>query len=233
MNQTFLRRSVGGSAVAALVLTAAPVVVGTQAAYAAPCNYPDSIPTSTSLTLTRSVAQYTVSNRANVKVSAGSGTPAGQVRINVDGVLRATITLNGSSAGSAALPRLKARATHLVEAVYVANCDHKTSSARKFVSVVRATTKAKPKVVKAKKAVFKATVTATASGARATSGRVVFTVRKANGQKVRTGIKRVRKGVAKVNLKDLAKGRYTVRIKYHGAPNFKPAKKKVKKFRVR
>jgi hypothetical protein len=233
MSSSRVTRSIGGTAVAALVLTAAPAIVGSQAAMAADCTQPEyegSVATSTSLSLTRAIGGYGATNRATVVVSSGAGTPVGQVRIVVDGSTRATFTL-ANGRGSALLPRnLGSRATHSVQAQMVGNNCFKTSSQTKFYTVTKASTSTSTRVLKPRKGVYRARVLAS-TGVTVGGGRVHFVVRR-NGIKVASGLKRVRSGTVKVDLRNLSRGRYVVRATYLGSPNFKGSAKK-KSFRVR
>ena len=227
-----LTRPVLGAAVVALGLTVTSVDLGASRAVAASCPPPyDGQPaSSTTLILQHSVGEYGLPNRASVQVS-GVGAAQGDVRLVVDGVVRATIELDGSGGGSVLLPILRARQTHLVQAQY-RQCTHLASSDSRFYSVLRADTEVAPDVVKRRKAVFKARVRATASEVPVASGRARFTLRRASGQRVGARVQRVRDGVARVNLKNLGRGRYKLRVTYTGAASFEPARRRVTTFRV-
>jgi hypothetical protein len=223
MYKKILGRSVGGTAVAGLLLAAAPVVAGPQVAPMA-CTYPDAVATQTTLTLSRSIAGYGAVTQASIKVTSGAGTPQGQVRLLVNGTPRATYTLSASGEARPNLPRtLKARDTYRIEAAFVENCDYKASSAVKFYTVNKAATRTKAVVVKAKKARFRAIVKAT-TGAVVGGGKVAFVLKK-NGHKIRMKLARVRAGVARVDLPNLGKGSYTITTKYLSNGNFKVSRR--------
>lgn len=229
MFKKVLGRSVGGTAIAGLVLAAAPVAVSPQITLVA-CPYPPANSSATSLSLTRVVGPWGSVNRATAKVTSGAGTVTGQVQFLVNGKVRATLSLSGGSA-TYTLPRgLKARRTHTVLVRYLETCEFDDSQATKFYSVIKAKPRIKATVVKARKAVFKAKVHSV-TGLPAKNGTVVFKVKKGQAT-VRTAVKKVRKGVAKVNVRDLGKGQYVLKVRYLGNKNIKPGKKS-KKFRVR
>ena len=98
MIKKVLGRSAGGTAIAGLILTAAPVTVAPQIVQVA-CPYPAVIASSTNLTLARYVAQYGSVTSATITVTSGAGTPSGQVRLVVNGKSKGLKTLSG--AGSA------------------------------------------------------------------------------------------------------------------------------------
>ncbi|HET7735993.1 MAG TPA: Ig-like domain-containing protein [Nocardioidaceae bacterium] len=231
MIKKILGRSVGGTAIAGLVLTAAPVTVAAPQIVQVACPYPATIASSTNLTLSRYVAQFGAVTSATITVSSGAGTPGGQVRLVVNGKSKGLKTLSAGTATYQLPRRLAARKTHTVKAEYVGSCVHQPSASTKSYSVFKAKTSTRGKVVKAKAAKFRARVTAS-TGILVKSGKVAFVVKKANGTKVRAGIRKVRRGVARVDLKNLPRGNYKLVTRYLGTGNFK-ASRGVKRFRVR
>jgi hypothetical protein len=230
MIKKVLGRSVGGTAIAGLVLTAAPVTVAPQIVPVA-C-YPVPLTTTTTLQLSAYVVQYGAKTTATITVDSGVGTPVGQVRLVVNGKSKGLKTLSAGSATYQVPRRLIARKTHVIKAEYVGdNCNYAPSTESKNYSVFKAKTATRGKVVKAKAAKFRARVTAS-TGILVKSGKVEFVVKKADGTKVRAGIRKVRRGVARADLRNLPSGRYKLVTRYLGTGNFK-ASRGVKRFRVR
>ena len=233
MIKKVLGRSVGGTAIAGLVLAAAPVVVSPSIIPMACEGYPTPPATSTTLTLQRSIATFGTRTTATIKVTTGGPTVIGQVRLVVNGNSRGlTPLVNGEV--TRLLPRkLPARRTHTIRADFIANCAFAGSSSDpKKYTVFRAKTTTKARVVKARKAKFRARVIGS-TGLVVRKGKVFFVVRNtATKTKVRSSVRRVRKGVARTDLRNLPSGRYKLVTRYLGSQNYK-ASKGVKRFRVR
>lgn len=230
MIKKVLGRSAGGTAIAGLVLTAAPVTVAPQIVQVA-CPYPAVIASGTDLVLTRYIAPYGAVTKATITVSSGAGTPTGDVRLLINGNSKGVKTLSAGSATYQLPRRLAARKTFAVKAEYLGSCIHQPSTDDKSYSVFKAKTSTRGKVVRAKAAKFRARVVAS-TGVVVKGGKVAFVVKKANGTKIRFGIRKVRKGVARVDLKNLPRGKYKLVTRYLGNSNFK-ASRGVKRFRVR
>lgn len=229
MIKKVLGRSAGGTAIAGLVLAVAPVTVAPQIIPVA-C-YPVPLESTTSLTLSDYLVQYGAKTTASITVSSGVGTPGGQVRLVVNGKSKGLKTLSAGKASYVLPRRLIARKTHVVKAEYVGNCNYQPSAETKNYTVFKAKTTTRGKVVKAKAAKFRARVTAS-TGILVKAGKVAFVVKKANGTKVRAGIRKVRRGVARIDMRNLQQGRYKLITRYLGTGNFKVSRG-VKRFRVR
>lgn len=236
MFKKVLGRSLGGTAVAGFVLTAAPLVAAPQITKVACGSYPSPIASQTVLTLSAAIAPYGAATTGKVKVTAGTashGTPSGTVSIQVAGVAGPTLALNSAGEAEFALSRgLVARATYAIAARYSGSNCHNASSDQRFYTVTKAPTRVKPaRITKraARLGRFKAKVMAT-TGVVVRSGKVVFSV-KQNGTVVSRKLGKVRKGVARVDGRNLGSGQYKVVMKYLGNGNFM-AKKKAKSFRI-
>ncbi len=227
MLKKILGRSAGGTAIAGLVLSAAPIAAAPQIAQMA-CPYPDGVATSTSMTLTRPIAGFGARSYAKIRVSSGAGTPSGEVDLVIDGRNRGTYTLN-NGATNPRLPLLTSRRTHVVTAVFVESCEYKSSEATKYYTVTKAKTKTRPVFVNKRKAVFRATVKSY-TPRTVTSGKVYFQIKRGRTV-IRAKHGRVHSGVAFANMRNLPKGTYTLKVKYLGNRNFKISKT-IRKFRV-
>ncbi|HSV37294.1 MAG TPA: Ig-like domain-containing protein [Nocardioidaceae bacterium] len=230
MIKKVLGRSLGGTAIAGLVLTAAPVAVS-PAFVPLACEYPVIPTTSTTLTLQQSVASFGTKTTATINVQSGAGTVTGKVRLVVNGNTKGlTDLVNGQSVR--VLPRkLIAGRTHVIRAEYVGNCSFNASSQQKKYSVFKARTTTKARVKSARAAKFRARVIGS-TGLVVRKGKVAFIVKNAQGVKIRSSIRRVRRGVAITDLRNLSRGNYKLVARYLGSQNWK-ASRGVKRFKVR
>lgn len=234
MFKKVLGRSLGGTAIAGLVLTAAPVAVSPSFVMVACEGYPPPATTSLTLTLDRSFASYGTKTNATIKVTTGANTPVdGTVRLVVNGRHRGLSTLGPDGVVTRLVPRrLVAGKTHKIRADFIATCLFAGDSDTKNYSVFRAKTATRAKVVKAGAAKFRARVIGS-TGLVVRKGKVSFVVRNTTTKvKVRSSIRRVRKGVARADLLNLPPGSYKLVTRYLGTKNWK-ASKGVKRFRVR
>jgi hypothetical protein len=232
MYKKVLGKSVGGTVVAGLVLAVAPIAAAPQIAQMA-CPYPAGVATSTTLALSAYVAPFGAITHATIKVTASAnGTPQGTVRLLLDGTVASSTSLNASGQAVLTVPRTAiARTTHHLLAQYLGECSHNaSSSSAKSYTVVKARTRDVNKVLQARKARFRVRVLA-ATGVTVRGGRVNIIVTK-NGHKIRQKIAKVRRGYARVDLRNLRRGHYKLVTKYLGNGNFKVSKKRIKKFRV-
>lgn len=223
-----LGKAVAGTAAAGLVLVPSAASLAPQFATVA-CDYPDSVATSTDITLDKTAAPYGSTNTATVQVSSGAGTPEGKVKIRVKGVQTWTHTLSNGRA-SQSLPRtLDAGETYTVRGIYNGQCDWRGSSDSAFYTVKKAGVNVNPFVDNGKKGQFSA-VFRGRGGLDPQGGQAKFVVRKLtkNGSKwiaaTRTSVSG---GAASVDMKNLSRGDYKLKVKFLGTSNFKKGKDSV------
>jgi len=232
MIKKVLGRSLGGTAIAGLVLTAAPVAGTAPFALMACEGYPPPTTTSTTLTLQRAIATYGTKTTATIHVTSGTNTPVtGKIRLVVDGNTKGISDITNGVATRLLPRKLRAKMTHTIRVDFIATCLLAGSSATKKYSVFRAKTATRARVVKAARAKFRARVIGS-TGLVVRKGKVAFVVRNAQGVKIRSSVRRVRAGVARTDLRNLGAGRYKVIARYLGSQNWK-ASRGVKRFRVR
>ncbi len=223
LGRTVAATATTGLLVAPLALTTAPQMMNVA------CT-DDPSETTTTLVLERSRAQYGTKTRATATVSpvrAGE-----QVTFSLEGANRSqSIDKRISDGGQAQwlLPRgLVAERTYTIEARF----DSCNPSAPATYQVDKATTKPSPSVVNARKAKFRTTV-AGGGGLAPDAGPAQFTVRKRGSSAlIRDKVDFLTDGVGSVNLKNLKKGRYVLKVTYQGNRNFE-AGSTTKKFVVR
>ena len=217
-----LAKAVAGTAAAGLVLVPSAVLAGPQFTNVA-CDYPDSVATTTDLRLKAVAAPYGTQNTAYVEVNSGTGTPQGKVRLRVIRKASYLLTLNENGEVTKDLPRsLEAGNTYRVKAAYKGKCDWKNSNDVVNYTVKKARVNVNPKVLNGKKAKFEASFRGN-GGLDPQVGNAKFIVKK-NGNTVRRNKVSVANGYARINMKNLKRGNYTLRVRYTGSPNFKKSR---------
>jgi hypothetical protein len=221
---------VAGTAAAGLALVPSAVTVAPQFVNVA-CPYPDTVTTSTSVSLAVVAAPYGASNRATVRVTSGAADPKGRVRISVQGVKTVVKTVRGGRAG-VALPRtLDAQETYTVRARFLGDCEFRGSAATAYYIVNKADVNVNPTVRSARKARFAASFRG-AGGLHPQGGQARFAVQRKSGKTVRAASTGVRNGRAFVDTRNLRKGKYKLVVTFRGTSNFNAGRDAVW-FRVR
>ncbi|HET6817865.1 MAG TPA: S8 family serine peptidase [Mycobacteriales bacterium] len=184
--------------------------------------------TASTVTLSRSKAQYSQPVTATVDVTAGDGTgpqATGQVQLLVDGHTVATHTLH-NGASTFVLPRLNARSTaYSISANYLGDTvDAPSSSAPALLTVVRQGTRTRVHAsdttpVKGQRVTFTATVRGVSGTTATPRGTVTFFV---DGKKWGKAIKLVH-GHASRSETGFLKGKHTVKVVYSGNSNQRPS----------
>ena len=224
--------AVGSALAAAQVAAPVGTTVTAQtenAALVTAGDYTDSIPTTTRLTLRRSLGQYGALNRAYVSVTGNSnvlGAPKGRAQVTIANVGTYTGQLSGGKV-SFALPRtLRAGKTFTVRARYLraADSDFKSSGpVVKFYTVMKAITQAAPTVRRTPRGTrprVNLRVTA-GSGIQVNAGRASVRLYK-DGHLVRRKVVRVRDGRARATFARVyTRGIWDVNVTYRGTSNFR------------
>lgn len=198
-------------------------------------DYPAPIATQTEVSIGDTVGRYGNPNRVFVDVDGADSeqAPPGSVDILVDGQYYTTL-INDQDVVSTNLRRnLKARATYEIEAEYTSECPYADSSGNSaFYTVQRGQTSVDPRVRNGRKARFASTVDGS-EGFHPQGGKMRFQVRRqGRGRVIRSRTVNVRNAFATVDLKNLRRGRYTIRTRFMGNNNFAPGQK-TESFRVR
>jgi hypothetical protein len=218
MFKKVLGKAAAGTAAASLLFVPGAVTAAPQIATVA-CEYPDRVATNTQVSLDNMAAPYGSPNTAHVEVSSAAAAPEGQVRVRVETGGTWVQQLSGGSA-TRALPRtLDAGRTYTVRADFIRSCDYAYSFDTIDYIVVKADVNVNPAVVNGRRAQFDAAFLGS-GGLDPSVGQARFTVQK-NGKTIRSQAVGVRRGLASVNLPDLANGKYKLTVSYNGTSNFK------------
>lgn len=229
MLKKILFKSVAGTAALGSALALA-ALAGPATTTAAPelrnvaCEYPAEEASTTTLELLRSVGRFGDVNRAFVTVTTPSGPPAGQVRLRVNGTLRATKPLNDNGEATFGLPRyLRAQATHSITARFVPvdDCQVSRSADTASYTVFRRATQTvvtAPNRVRTRNPVAHVDVSSVIP--REPRGKVRVIVSR-DGNAVADRVARLGSdGAVSLTFRKLRVGTYQVRARYLGAMNF-------------
>ncbi|TYL55369.1 Ig-like domain repeat protein [Nocardioides sp. BGMRC 2183] len=177
---------------------------------------------------------YGKAAKATVTVDAGDADATGSVRVTVDGKSAGSANLSAGKA-TVTLPKTLKPGKHTVRASYAGSDAVEASTGTATMQVAKGAT-GKPKVKVAKKPTRKKAGLAkvavpTAKGLVKAAGKVVVTLKK--GKQTKKVKAAVKKGVAKVKLPKLAKGKWAVVARYNGNAYYKPISSKKVVLKVR
>ena len=200
-----------------------------NAAMVAAADYTFGTPTTTSLTLRRSLAQYGTLNRVYVSVTEhdeDGGRPSGWARVTIPNVRTYVRWLSGGKVAFD-LPRtMRAGTTFRVRATFLPPASSQrisSSSPWKFITVKKAITQAAPSVRRTPRGTrprVDLRVSA-ASGIQVNAGRASVRLYK-DGHLMRRQVVRVRDGRAKATFARVyTRGIWDVNVTYRGTSNFR------------
>lgn len=190
------------------------------------------VSSTTSVAVTKGT--YGKAAKATVTVDAGDADATGSVRVTVDGKSAGAANLSAGKA-TVTLPKTLKPGKHTVRASYAGSDAVEASTGTATMQVAKGAT-GKPKVKVAKKPTRKKAGLAkvavpTAKGLVKAAGKVVVTLKK--GKQTKKVKAAVKKGVAKVKLPKLAKGKWAVVARYNGNAYYKPISSKKVVLKVR
>ena len=208
-----LGKAVAGAATTGLLV--APLALATSPQLMNVACTDDPTETTTTLRLQDDAAQYGTKNVATSKVSPAR---AGQlVTFSLNGPKRAQSIdkrINDKGESQWVLPRgLTAGNTYSVSAAF----DTCTPSATAKYTITKATAKPAPSIINARRAKFTTTVIG-GGGLNPATGPVKFIVRKRGGAVVRDKVDFLTEGRVSVNMKNLSRGRYVLKVRYNMDP---------------
>ena len=191
--------------------------------------YPNSVYTTTRLTLDHYLAQYGASNRAVVRVVRNGTTgsaPVGRAQVTIANVMNRTLPLSGGKV-SFALPRtIRAGKTFTVRARYLRPAGSQfmaNDPATKFYTVMKAITQVAPSVRRTPRGTrprVNLRVSA-ATGIQVNAGRAGVRLYK-DGHLMRRQVVRIRDGRARATFgRVYTRGIWDVNVTYRGTANFR------------
>ena len=200
-----------------------------NAALVTAADYPVGIPTTTSLTLRRSLAQYGTLNRVYVSVTEhdeDGGRPSGWAQVTIPNVRTYVRRLSGGKVAFD-LPRtMRAGTTFRVRATFLPTASSQRTSSKsttKYYTVMKAITQVAPSVRRTPRGTrprVNLNVTA-ASGIQVNAGRAGVRLYK-DGHLMRRQVVRIRDGRARATFgRVYTRGIWDVNVTYRGTSNFR------------